>query len=339
MSMLNRKIDEFQLGEPLGVGTVGTIYQAVERRSGDVVAIKVLHPTVVDDPLVSARFEREMVILEKLSHPHIVHYYGGGQTGRQCFYAMELVHGGTLKELLADSGPLTWQESAEIGAQLASALQHAHNHGIIHRDLKPANLYFTRDGELKLGDFGIALDTTSTKLTADGLTVGTYAYMSPEQIVGDQHITGKTDLYALGCVLFEMLTGRPPFTGENFAQIFHQHLHVTPLSVLELVPHCPPDLDRLIQQLLQKHPDARPFNARSAQGRLLALLHPNGEAPVEAHPRDVGAAAAGSIGIQRLRKRIQQREQSARPDVSWLSLAGVAAALVGIIGLAWWFNA
>ena len=120
-----------------------------------------------------------MLILSKLNHPNIVAYYGDGKHDGQLFYVMELIHGGTLKEVLQRGGPLTWQETAECGRQIASALQHAHNHGIIHRDLKPGNVFFTEDGQMKLGDFGIARDLRSNDLTDAGLTVGTYAYMAP----------------------------------------------------------------------------------------------------------------------------------------------------------------
>ena len=339
--MLKLKLADFELDEPLGTGTVGTIYRATNKKTSQVVAVKILLPTVIDDPLISARFEREMVILEKLSHPHIVRYFGGGQEGKQWFYAMELVAGGNLKELIEQSGPLSWPEVRTIGAQLCSALQYAHNFGIIHRDLKPSNLYFTTDGELKLGDFGIALDTTSTKLTANRLTVGTYAYMSPEQIAGDKDITGKTDLYALGCLMFEMLTGQPPFQGENFAQIFNQHLQAKPPTVRSIAPDCPTELESVILSLMEKDPEKRQFNARAVQGALMNL----GETPISLQPEhqasseDVAAVDAGDHGRMRLQDRIKRRLENPHGDVSWKSLALVTLFLIGIIWLAWYFAA
>ncbi|MCH5372963.1 MAG: serine/threonine protein kinase, partial [Planctomycetes bacterium] len=240
------RLENFELGDPLGVGTVGTIFRARDRRTGRDVALKILHPTVSGDRLIKARFWREMMILEKLSHPNIIRYYGGGRNDDQLFFAMERVDGGTLKDLIAQSGRLSWMEAATCGIQICSALQHAHNHGIIHRDLKPANLLLNADGQLKLVDFGIARDATSPELTSQGLTVGTYAYMAPEQIGGRRDVTGQADLYALGCLLYEMLTGRPPFEGDNFPELFDQHLHRVPPRVRELAPDCPPELDELV---------------------------------------------------------------------------------------------
>ncbi len=327
-----RRIDEFELHEPLGVGTVGTIYRAGDLEYQQDVALKVLLPTVSSDDLIKARFEREMIILEKLSHANIVQYFGGGRHGSQLFYAMELVDSGTLRDMLQQTGCLSWQEVATCGVQICSALQHAHNHGIIHRDLKPANLFLTTSGELKLGDFGIARDTNSADITADGLTVGTYAYMSPEQIAGDQ-VSGKTDLYALGCLLFEMLTGRPPYQGDNFAQIFDQHLKNAPPRVQDFEPDCPTELDSLVSQLLSKSPDERPFNARAVQARLMRLLDRTlDEEPADA---DVPAAKAIDRGRDVLVERLERmRGVNESRDVSWVSMACLLLAIIGVVSVA-----
>lgn len=329
-----RRIDEFELHEPLGVGTVGTIYRAKDLEHQRDVALKLLLPTVSSDDLIKARFEREMIILEKLSHANIVRYFGGGRHGSQLFYAMELVDGGTLKEMFQETGCLSWQEVAACGVQICSALQHAHNHGIIHRDLKPANLFLTTKGDLKLGDFGIARDTHSADITSDGLTVGTYAYMSPEQIVGDRQVSGKTDLYALGCLLFEMLTGRPPYQGDNFAQIFDQHLKKTPPRVRDFEPNCPAELDSLVSQLLSKSPDERPFNARTVQARLMQLLDRALDA--EETDGDVPAAKAIDRGRDVLAERLKRlRGVSESRDVSWVSMACLLLAIIGVVSVAY----
>jgi serine/threonine protein kinase len=214
------------------------------------------------------RFQREIVIMERLSHPHIVRHYGGGMMDGQYFYAMELLANGSLADLIQKRGPLPWPLAALYAAQIASALQHAHNHGIIHRDLKPTNLFFGDDGRVVLGDFGIARDIHDADGTDPGRTVGTYAYMSPEQICADGEITGKSDLYSLGCVAYEMLAGRPPFAGSNFAQVWDQHLHGTPKRFHERGIECPEWLEQLVMQLLEKDPQSRPFNARAVQGFL-----------------------------------------------------------------------
>ncbi len=263
----------FQLKELIGSGTVGAVYRAESPDMTGSVAIKLLHPTVSHDPNIVDRFQREIVIMERLNHPHIIRHYGGGLMDGQFFYAMQLLDHGSLKERLKQHGPLPWQQVAAYGAQIASALQHAHNYGIIHRDLKPSNLFFDSDGKLILGDFGIAHDTHDADITADGITVGTYAYMAPEQICAEGSITGKADLYSLGCVMVEMLTGQPPFVGANFAQIWDQHLHHQPKGLRAAGIECPEWLEELIMQLLLKDPQQRPFNARAVQGILTEHLN------------------------------------------------------------------
>ncbi|MBX3426140.1 MAG: serine/threonine protein kinase [Pirellulales bacterium] len=258
----------FQLREPLGNGTVGAVYKAESPDFDHPVAIKLLHPSISHDQNIVDRFQREIQIMERLKHPHIVRHYGGGIMDGQFFYAMELLDHGSLKDRLQQYGPLKWPQAAAFAAQIASALQHAHNHGIIHRDLKPSNLFFGADGRLILGDFGIARDTHDADITADGITVGTYAYMSPEQICADASITGKADLYSLGCVVYEMLVGKPPFVGANFAQIWDQHLHREPAGIRAQGIECPGWLEQLVMQLLEKDPERRPFNARSVQGAI-----------------------------------------------------------------------
>jgi serine/threonine protein kinase len=256
----------FKLLDPLGVGTVGTVFRAESPDISGQVAIKLLHPTIAHDKNIVERFQREIVVMERLNHPHIVRNYGGGLMGGQYFYAMQLLDHGTLKDRLQNHGPLPWPQAAAYTAQIASALQHAHNHGIIHRDLKASNLFFAENGGLVLGDFGIARDTHEADVTADGITVGTYAYMSPEQICADKDITGQADLYSLGCVIYEMLTGRPPFMGTNFAQIWDQHLHAEAKGLRDQGVDCPEWLEELVMKLLQKDPQQRPFNARAVQG-------------------------------------------------------------------------
>ena len=256
----------FKLLDPLGVGTVGTVFRAESPDINGPVAVKLLHPTIAHDENIVDRFQREIAIMERLNHPHIVRIYGGGLIEGQHFYAMQLLNHGTLKDWLHKYGPLPWLQTAAFTAQIASALQHAHNHGIIHRDLKASNLFFGEDGRLILGDFGIARDTHEADVTADGITVGTYAYMSPEQICADKNITGQADLYSLGCVIYEMLTGKPPFLGVNFAQIWDQHLHAQPQGLREQSVDCPEWLENLVMKLLEKEPHKRPFNARAVQG-------------------------------------------------------------------------
>jgi eukaryotic-like serine/threonine-protein kinase len=264
--MAERMIGPFEVGERIGVGGMGIVYRATYTKNGAPVALKILSPELSDTESLQRRFEREVSILKKLQHPHIVRYYGGGKFGSQRFYAMELVTGGSVEELLKQKKRLPWEEALDIAMQVAKALEH--EAGVIHRDLKPANLLLTRDGVVKLTDFGIARDTTASALTAAGKTVGTYAYMAPEQIRGKPPVDKKTDLYALGCVLFEMISGETPFQSENQGEMLMMHLQEEPPRITSLVPDCPMFIEDLIFHLLEKDAQERPFDALDVQTKI-----------------------------------------------------------------------
>ncbi|MBM84086.1 MAG: serine/threonine protein kinase [Planctomycetaceae bacterium] len=326
--------DEFEVIEQIGNGTVGTVYRARMKSTDQIVALKVLLPAATHDKQISARFAREMVILERLNHPNIVKYHGGGEYNGQLFYAMELVEGGSLRDVLTRNGSMTWDESVECGWQVCSALQHAHNHGVIHRDLKPANLFLSKDGVVKLGDFGIALDLrTTSNITATGLTVGSYMYMSPEQIRGEP-VTNQTDLYALGCLLFEMLMGRPPFPGQNFAHIFDQHLHTPAPPVNALSEVCPEPMESIIKQLLEKDPNSRPFNARSVQG-MLAEVKIQFDEQADWKRRDSGQAAGSTVLSNLL---LAERAVQDAEEASWTQVIGTFVAVTIVAALAWYWQ-
>ena len=266
--MSKRMIGPFEVGERIGVGGMGIVYRAIYTKNGARVALKVLAPDVADSESLQRRFEREISILKKLQHPNIVRYYGGGKFGSQRFYAMELVEGGSVEEYLRKKQRLPWEEAVEITMQVAKALEHAHDAGVIHRDLKPANLLMTASNVVKLTDFGIARDTTASALTAAGKTVGTYAYMAPEQIRGKPPVDKKSDLYSLGCVLFEMISGETPFTSGNQGEMLMQHLQEPPPRITSLVPECPIFLEDLIFRLLEKDPSDRVYDALALQHEL-----------------------------------------------------------------------
>ena len=342
------KLEDFELGNTLGVGTVGTVYRATEKATGRVLAIKILQRSVSEDKLVRARFRREIGILQRVRHPHIIEFYGSGESDGLLFYVMELVDGGSIKDLLRQSERLSWAEVASCARQVCSALQHAHNNGIIHRDLKPGNLFLTKDGKVKLGDFGIARDTYDADLTLDGFTVGTHAYMSPEQIVGDEPITGKADLYSLGCVLFEMLTGHTPFEGSNFSQLFEKHLRQAAPKVRDYVGDCPIELEQVITKLLEKKPEDRPFNARAVQAVMMKLLEEAGGKSSQtakqdtqsttAAGNDVGASEAqADYGQKRLERRLSQHESMVR-ELNWRPVVILMVVVVVVIAIALFFR-
>ncbi|MCH7689001.1 MAG: serine/threonine protein kinase, partial [Planctomycetes bacterium] len=270
--MAARQIGPFQLEKQIGVGGMGVVYLATHLKTGRKVALKLLSPALSSDENLLARFEREMKILKKLKNENIVQYFGGGRHGKQHFYAMELMPGGSLDDLIDEKGKLPWEQVIELSLQIVNALEYAHRHNVIHRDLKPANFLFDDSGKLKLSDFGIARDTQATALTAAGKTVGTYAYMAPEQISGAHPITGKTDLYSLGCVMFQMLTGATPFQADSAAQMLFKHMDQKPPRVTASAIDCPIWLDAVVSKLLSKDPQDRYFDALAVQVALEEVL-------------------------------------------------------------------
>ncbi|MGE3314108.1 MAG: protein kinase [Planctomycetaceae bacterium] len=265
--MQKRWIWPFELEEKIGEGGMGVVYRARYVVDDRRLAVKLLPPDVANTTILS-RFEREMEILKTLRHPHIVRAFGGVCEGDQRFYAMELVEGGTLDRVIEEKGRLPWELVIEYGVQMASALSYAHERGVVHRDVKPGNFLLTTAGKLKLSDFGLATVVAASKITAAGRTMGTFPYMAPEQIRGRPPISAQSDLYALGCVLFEMLAGRPPFIGETPAEVMHKHLQDVPPRVVEFEPGCPAMLDQLINDLLAKEPEQRPESAYVVARRL-----------------------------------------------------------------------
>lgn len=336
------EIDRYELGALLGTGTVGTIFSASDRETGKRVAIKKLNPRASSDPLIRARFKREMAILQRLRHPNIVSYFGGGNQDAYLYYVMELVDGGTIKSVLESGGPLPWQCVAAITIELCSALQCAHNHGVVHRDLKPGNVFLTAGGNVKLGDFGIARDLNRADLTEAGFAVGTHAYMAPEQIRGEQSVSAKADLYSLGCCLFEMLTGRKPFSGESYEKLFDQHLKAPPPRVRESYSEIPQAMDDTVNLLLAKSPDDRPFNARHVQATMLRLLESQHQAESEEqadseeqHDASVADLPAILEARRVLTKRIGDRFLAPlQPQVTWMPLLIVFGVIVLVIVVA-----
>lgn len=343
--MEERQFGNFRILRQLGLGGMGVVYLAkLPTDDGDrTVALKVLSPGLSNDPKLLRRFEREIKILKRLRHPNIVRYYGGGTHDGQRFYAMEFIDGGTIQDLLRKRRQLTVEQAIEVGRQLCAALEHAHNAGVIHRDLKPANLFLARSGRLKLGDFGIARDTEATALTAAGKTVGTYAYMAPEQIHGGEPITGKTDLYAAGCVLFEVLTGEAPFSGDNPAEMLMQHLNDDPRNVRDLVPDCPIWLDELIERMLAKKPEDRPYDALAVHTELTEIrrrLRESTAVPtsVTAANADVSTQPGGpnpEIARPKVRKKKKRKRDAGQfYEQTWF----LVTCLILVLGAGYWLS-
>lgn len=266
-SIQKRWIWPFELTDKLGEGGMGVVYRGRYVKNDKQVAVKLLPPDVADE-VVLARFERELEILKKLRHPNIVYCFGGVAEGEQRFYAMELVEGGTLDQEIRRRGSLPWELVVEYTLQMCSALTYAHDRGVIHRDIKPGNFLIGDNGILKLSDFGLACIIAGTKLTMAGRTTGTVRYMAPEQIRGKPPASLHTDLYALGCVMYEMLTGQTPFDGSTQAEILNKQLKELPDPVSTLARDCPAWLDALVLQLLEKQPEHRPQSAEKVAEKL-----------------------------------------------------------------------
>ena len=347
--MKTQKVGPFDLEEKLGVGGMGIVYRARYRKNGRIVALKLLTPQFTENPRLVARFEREMEILEKLDHPNITRYYGGGVVKGQHFYAMRLMRGGTLSQLLKKKTQLPWEQVVEFGCQICDALDHAHENGIIHRDLKPANLFLRLDkktGEerLVLGDFGIARDLDADGLTATGMTVGTYAYMAPEQITGKGTISAKTDLYALGCVLFQMLSGRTPYKAESQGEVLVMHLKEDTPPVREFAPDTPVWLDDVIRQLLAKESRDRPIDAAYTKMALEEVTqkvanqesvatHVASGAPTAMTMFELNPDLKNTLRKATKRKKKKRREAGPVYERTWF----LVLCLAGILGGVTWF--
>ena len=337
--MAKRRIGPFEIEKQLGAGGMGTVYLATYLKTGQQVALKVLSPGLVMDQKILSRFEREMEILQKLRHKHIVRYYWGGTIKGQPLYAMEVMDGGSLEDWLQRKGRLSWEQTLDCARHICKGLEHAHHVGIVHRDLKPANLFLSKKGYLKLGDFGIARDTQATALTAAGSTVGTYAYMAPEQITGTSPITRKTDLYALGCVMYELLTGRTPFQAETMVDMLHQHLKNEPERITSEAFDCPVWLEAVVMKLLEKDPDNRYYDALAVQMALDDVLEKVTKQQSVAKQTLEGGqnATALATGTPELQKALGKKKKKKRKTGPFYERAWfLSACLALLIGLVTW---
>ncbi len=268
--LAGQEFGPFIIEKTLGSGAMGAVYLARYTKNNHRVAIKIMSSAINSNASSSlvARFEREAEILKHLNNPNIVRLFGIGKFKGLRYYAMEVIDGETLEAILARKGVFSWDETIELGKQICNALQHAHDNGVIHRDIKLSNLMVTKQGVLKLTDFGIAKDLDGTLLTGANCAIGTAAYMSPEQCRGESTVTGKSDLYSLGVVLFELLTGKRPFRGDNAVELFLHHVQSKPERPSRINLEIPKFLDTLILHLLEKKPEDRPASA-NVVGKIL----------------------------------------------------------------------
>lgn len=290
----------YRLAESIGRGGMGEVWRAYDETLARHVAVKLLLPQD-SDPTATSRFRLEAQTAARIDHPNVVGVRDFGEYDNRLFLVMELVEGPSLATTLTRSGALPAERVARIAAQAAAGLAAAHRQGIVHRDIKPGNLLLDSDGTLKIGDFGIArfMDDPGAALTATGQIVGTSLYLAPERALG-KTAGPASDVYALGCVLYQLLTGRPPFQADTAVAILHQHLDAAPVPPRELgVPGLPPAFESYLLGLLAKEPEHRPAAQQAAdwfadgawQGRPEPL--PDATSPSR-RPPVVSASAAGS---------------------------------------------
>jgi len=249
-------VERYELEELVGTGGMSSVYRARDRLLERPVALKILHEQYTLDPEYVERFRREARAVAQLAHPNIVTVIDRGeQDGRQ-FIVFEYIDGENLKQVVNREGALPVREAVELTIQVARALGFAHERGIVHRDVKPQNVILGEDGRAKVTDFGIARSLDVDGVTQTGTVVGTSDYIAPEQAQGRQ-VDAQTDVYSLGVVLYELLTGEVPYDGDNFVAVAMQHVHQPAPSVLDRRPDCPPRLDLVVQRAMAKEPDDR----------------------------------------------------------------------------------
>lgn len=262
--LINKRLGRYEIRERIGVGGMARVFKAWDTNLDRTVAIKVLHEHLVDDPTFKDRFEREAKLVAGLNHPNIVKIYDYSmvELGEQVisYMVMPYIPGNTLKDVLDDlnsrSERMDRQQVLSIMLSLTNALSYAHAAGMVHRDVKPGNILFDEHGHAVLTDFGIARLKEGANLTQDGATVGTPTYLSPEQAAG-MPVDARSDLYALGVILFELLTGQPPFVDENSISIILKHLHTPVPSVTDYTTTDEPALESFIFKALAKKPQER----------------------------------------------------------------------------------
>jgi eukaryotic-like serine/threonine-protein kinase len=342
MSLVGRVFsNRYEIQRELAQGGMAEVYLARDRLLDRPVALKALFPEYAREPSFVERFRREAQAAANLNHPNIVAIYDWGQETGTYFIVMEYVEGRSLRDVIRHDGPIDGSHAAEIAAEIASALGFAHRTGVVHRDVKPGNVLITQSGIVKVTDFGIARAGASDGLTQTGSVMGTATYFSPEQAQG-LPVDGRSDVYSLGVVLYEMVTGVAPFTGDSPVAVAYKHVREAPVPPSRRNPDIPPDLEQIILTAMAKDPDLRYQSADDLRADLLRFRRgrPLAAAPVTALLADTGTvgatmaspavpAAAATTQIGTL---APARSRGRRAAITIVTIA-VLAAIVAIVVL------
>ena len=343
--MIGRSISHYKIIDKLGGGGMGVVYKAEDTRLHRTVALKFLPEDTAQDPGALERFRREAQTASALNHPNICTIYDIGEEGGSAYIAMEFIDGQTLKHRI-EGKSMRLAELLDVAIAIADALAAAHSQGIVHRDIKPANIFISRSGQIKVLDFGLAKYTAEQKarenavtssmpaanpqLTSPGTAVGTVAYMSPEQAMGEE-LDGRTDLFSLGIVLYEMATGRQAFSGATTAAVFDAILHRQPVASIKINAQLPARLEEILNKALEKDPKLRYQNASDFRVDLVRLKresdsHSSARA-VETQPESSAAVAAAAPA---------RAERAPRTGKSWIALAALAVVASVLVAVAYW---
>ncbi|WIM96607.1 Stk1 family PASTA domain-containing Ser/Thr kinase [Actinoplanes oblitus] len=343
----------YQVGELLGYGGMAEVHRGRDLRLGRDVAIKMLRTDLARDATFQERFRREAQNSAALNHPAIVAVYDTGEETsaageRQPFIVMEFVNGRTLKEVLAQEQRLQPRRALEIIADICAALEFSHRHGIIHRDIKPGNVMITQNGQVKVMDFGIAraLASGATTMTQTSAVIGTAQYLSPEQARGES-VDARSDVYAAGCVLFELLVGHPPFVGDSPVSVAYQHVREDPKAPSSIVRDVPPDLDAIVLKALAKNPLNRYQSAQEMRADALRAVsgRPVMATPVMSQAETVAMnngphqwQPQGATTIQRPVATTMggggRPQSDNKQSWVWAALAGLGVLVVIVLGVA-----
>ncbi|WP_330184123.1 Stk1 family PASTA domain-containing Ser/Thr kinase [Nocardia sp. NBC_01503] len=341
----------YELGEIIGFGGMSEVHKARDLRLGRDVAIKVLRADLARDPTFYLRFKREAQNAAALNHPAIVAVYDTGEAeidgGPLPYIVMEYVDGDTLRDIVRGKGPMAPRRAMEIIADVCAALDFSHRNGIVHRDMKPANIMINRAGAVKVMDFGIAraLADSSNPMTQTAAVIGTAQYLSPEQARGEQ-VDARSDVYSVGCVLYEILTGEPPFTGDSPVAVAYQHVREDPRLPSHVHPGVPRELDSVVLKAMSKNPANRYQTAAEMRADLIRVL--GGQkptAPMVMNDEDRNSFLDDELPPPRSYRTVERRDDTTEQELvepaggggrRGALVAAVVAAIIAVGGIMFW---